>query len=130
MGVHGATTVALASATFGIAVAGLIGGYIGGRLAGRKAAAAPGDPSPRTATHDAAFPLLPCVIAIGICVGLGNVLSTAIQKTGIILPAYIGAMIVGALVRNLDDRFRLRNISQEGIDACGRVRSTSSSPWR
>ena len=121
MGVHGATTVALASATFGIAVAGLIGGYIGGRLAGRKAAAAPGDPSPRTATHDAAFPLLPCVIAIGICVGLGNVLSTAIQKTGVILPAYIGAMIVGAVVRNLDDAFGFANISQEGIDACGRV---------
>ena len=32
MGVAGATAVAMASATFGIAVAGLIGGYMGGWL--------------------------------------------------------------------------------------------------
>src|SRR5689334_17407044 len=32
MGVAGATTVAFASATFGIAIAGLIGGFIGGQL--------------------------------------------------------------------------------------------------
>src|SRR5262249_26429710 len=32
LGVHGATTVAVAAATFGITVSGLIGGFIGGRL--------------------------------------------------------------------------------------------------
>ena len=39
LGVQGATTVALAAATFGIAVAGLIGAYIGASLIGRKRAA-------------------------------------------------------------------------------------------
>ena len=39
LGVQGATTVALAAATFGIAVAGLIGAYIGASLIGRKSEA-------------------------------------------------------------------------------------------
>ena len=124
MGVRGATTVALASATFGIAIAGLIGGYIGARLAGRKAKVGQpaGHSNERLGAHESAgFSLMNSVVVIGICVGLGNLLSTGIQKTGVILPAYIGAMIVGAVVRNLDDAVPFARVSQQGIDACGRV---------
>lgn len=121
MGVHGATTVALASATFGIAIAGLIGGYIGARLAGRKARVAEVGVAAVAAESASGFSLLNAVIVIGICVGVGNVLSAAIQKTGVILPAYIGAMIVGAVVRNCDDAFGFARISQAGVDACGKV---------
>jgi ESS family glutamate:Na+ symporter len=132
MGVHGALTVALAAATFGIAVAGLIGAYIGASLIGRKRAAAHAarpngerraNSSTASTTRASAAPSNPltAVLAIGICIGLGNVLSTAIEKLGVILPAYIGAMIVGAVIRNLDDRFRFARVAQPDIDTLGRI---------
>ncbi len=44
------------------------------------------------------------VLVMGIAMGLGNLLSGAIERMGLILPSYIGAMIVAAVIRNLDDR--------------------------
>jgi ESS family glutamate:Na+ symporter len=124
MGVVGATSVAMASATFGIAIAGLIGGYIGGGLirgAGLLACppakpAQAGRPAPPAHTN-----LLSTVILIGIAMGLGNLISLEVERTGIILPAYIGAMIVASVIRNLDDRFHFAHISQPEIDSIGRV---------
>jgi ESS family glutamate:Na+ symporter len=133
LGVQGATTVALAAATFGIAVAGLIGAYIGASLIGRKRAAAyaageivhprAASPTTSTTTASAAQPsnLLTAVLFVGVCIGLGNVLSAAIERLGVILPAYIGAMIVGAILRNLDDRFGFARIAQPDIDTLGRI---------
>jgi len=129
LGVQGATTVALAAATFGIAVAGLIGAYIGASLIGRKRAALhpAGAIVETTATSttraSAAEPsnLLTAVLVIGVCIGLGNLLSTGIERLGVILPAYIGAMIVGAILRNLDDRFGFARIAQPDIDTLGRI---------
>jgi ESS family glutamate:Na+ symporter len=121
MGVQGATTVALAAATFGIAVAGLIGAYIGASLIGRKRgtahAVAPGAKS----SEERSSNLLTAVLVIGVCIGFGNLLSTAIEKMGVILPAYIGAMIIGAVLRNLDDRFHFARIAQPDIDTLGRI---------
>jgi ESS family glutamate:Na+ symporter len=124
MGVAGATTVAFASATFGIAIAGLIAGYIGGQLIRRRglkpAPAAnvvhrSGDVSenPRN--------LLATVLLMGIAMGLGALLSAAIERLGVILPGYIGAMVVAAILRNLDDRYGFARISQREITEMGRV---------
>ena len=44
-----------------------------------------------------------------------------IERMGVILPAYIGAMIVGALVRNLDDRFHFASVAQADIDILSRI---------
>jgi ESS family glutamate:Na+ symporter len=122
LGVVGATSVALASATFGIAVAGLIGAYIGTRLARRKRLDA-SEPAVTVAHSVASGPsnLLTAVLVIGVCVGLGNLLSLAIERTGILLPAYIGAMIIAAVVRNLDDRFGFARVAQGDIDQLGRI---------
>lgn len=120
LGVQGAATVALAAATFGIAVAGLIGAYIGARLAGRKRGAAHAAAIAKTSAAQSSN-LLTAVLVIGVCIGLGNLLSGAIERQGVILPAYIGAMIVGAILRNLDDHFHFARISQTDIDTLGRI---------
>ncbi len=123
MGVQGATAVALASATFGIAVSGFIGGFIGGWLIRRRglkpggqerAAEAPSAPVP-------ARELVAAVIVLGISMGLGNLLSLGIERLGVILPGYIGAMIVASVVRNLDDRYRFARISQTDVESLGRI---------
>jgi ESS family glutamate:Na+ symporter len=124
MGVQGATTVAFASATFGITVAGLIGGYIGGRLIRRhqlkpasgagllacptQAAGQAGRPVPR---------LLETVVVIGIAMGLGSLLSAEMERLGLILPSYIGAMVVAAVIRNLG----FVRIEQPEVDSLGRI---------
>jgi glutamate:Na+ symporter, ESS family len=122
LGVPGASSIALASATFGIAVAGLIGAYVGARLARRKRIPAGRytDPARQSAEGEASN-LLTAALVIGACVGLGNLLSLVIERAGVVLPAYIGAMMVAAIARNLDDRFGLVRVSQADIDALGRI---------
>jgi ESS family glutamate:Na+ symporter len=122
LGVQGATSVALASATFGIAVAGLIGAYIGASLARRrKILRVEGAAAAHLSSDTGTSNLLTAVLVIGVCVGLGNLLSLGIERMGVILPAYIGAMIVAAVVRNLDDRLGLTKIAQGDIDTLGRI---------
>jgi ESS family glutamate:Na+ symporter len=125
LGVAGATTVAFASATFGIAVAGLIGGYIGGQLIRRHGlkASEDGAPSARPSAGHGPAPqdLLKSVLVMGVAMGLGALLSAGIERTGVILPSYIGAMIVAAVIRNLDDRYRFARIAQAEVTAMGKV---------
>ncbi len=124
-GLPGAAAVGMASATFGIAVAGLIGGYIGGWLIRRhrltstaaKSTAAVSATTAKSAPQD----ILSTVLVIGIAMGAGNLLSLQIEKFGILLPGYIGAMIVAAVIRNLDDRFGFARISQPEVDSVGKI---------
>jgi ESS family glutamate:Na+ symporter len=121
LGVRGATAVAMASATFGIAIAGLIGGYIGGRLIRRHGLKGEGD-TERAAHASAATSTLPgTVVIIGLAMGVGNVLSFEMERMGLILPAYIGAMIVAAVMRNVGDRFHWLDIAQGEVDLVGRI---------
>jgi ESS family glutamate:Na+ symporter len=123
MGVTGATTVAFASATFGITVAGLIGGYIGGwliRRRGLKSEAA----ETRQATGrptSSTTQILGTVVVMAISMGAGSFVSAGFERAHIILPIYIGSMIVAAVIRNLDDRFHFARISQPDVDNLGRV---------
>lgn len=123
MGVAGATTVAFASATFGIAVAGLIGGYIGGQLIRRHRLKPRDEATTAQAAGHAHAPqdLLRPVLVMGFAMGLGALLSAGIERTGIILPSYIGAMIVAAAIRNLDDRYGFARIEQAEVTAMGKV---------
>jgi len=124
MGVLGATASAMASATFGIAVASLIAGYIGGWLIRRyklKPSATAGAESKAVPVAAEASLLLKTVLVIGVAMGIGSLVSAGIERMGVILPAYIGAMIAGAIIRNLDDRFGFADISQREVDAVGRI---------
>ncbi len=121
LGVTGAEAVGMASATFGIAVAGLIGAYIGGWLIRRhglkpNTAAASG---PVEEIETGSF--FTTVLAIAVAMGLGNLLSGAMERLGLILPGYIGALIIAALIRNLDDRFHFVNISQNEVNQASRI---------
>jgi ESS family glutamate:Na+ symporter len=140
MGVAGAVPLGLASATFGITAGGLLGGAIGASLIRRMAARPrseergtpeaivyagdnpPPEPSPMAdeseSEHSA---LLSNVIAVAVAMGFGTVLSGFFERAGLVLPAYVGAMIAAGVIRNLDDRFRFIRISQHEIDAIGNI---------
>ncbi len=129
MGVAGAAEMGLAAATFGIAVSGLVAGYIGGRLINRNTLApklSANSENVSDAKLAAAIPeqrlgenaLLYTVALIGVSMGIGSLISTGFERMGFILPSYIGAMIAAALIRNLNDKFKLIRISQQAINDC------------
>jgi ESS family glutamate:Na+ symporter len=131
LGVTGATTLGVACAMFGMTAGGLLGGYIGGNMirskdlrsgeigANRHAVLAPIAAEVDADREEAA--LLQNIVAIGICMGLGSLLGAWFSAKQIILPEYVGAMVVAAVVRNLDDRFHIAGISQRHADMIGNI---------
>jgi len=135
MGLKGAESIAITSATFGIVAGGLLGGPAGTFLIqkfnlrketkkkdeGPKIE--PGEPEEflniDTRQEDAGFTI--SLINIVIIMGLGSVASFYIARSGITLPAYIGAMIVGAAFRNINDKKKWFKIDQSSIDFCGGI---------
>jgi ESS family glutamate:Na+ symporter len=144
MGVAGASTLGVASATFGITAGGLLGGSIGGSLIRRyklhstsqakpegadatEALVYAGDPVPVPATpmsdesESEHSPLFRTLILIAVAMGIGSVIGAWFGRLGLILPAYIGAMIAAAVMRNLDDRFHWFGVSQHLVDGVGNI---------
>lgn len=144
LGLPGATDLAIAAAMYGIVAGGLLGGFVGGRLiegrrlrpgappenraaASVESIAYAGDPAELEApalegTRAAErASLMDNVVAVAVAMGIGSLISMGIQSTGVVLPAYIGAMLAAALIRNLNDRFRFAALSQHHIDEIGNI---------
>jgi glutamate:Na+ symporter, ESS family len=139
-GVAGAATLAVAAAMVGIVSGGVIGGPIGTYLIERRALAiTPGVPRDPTmqqvaeaavaeppATHPAgedveSYVLLKHIVIMIATVGVGIWVSAWLARIGMTLPVYIGAMLVAAVLRNLDDWTGLFGLSQRVIDDLGNV---------
>ena len=142
-GVQGAATVAVAAAMVGIVTGGLLGGPIGTLLIerhnvhGRRRAssvgpaptateaverlvAEPADSTPEREDPEA-YRLLKTLVAFLVAMGIGSWISKGFGALGITLPAYIGALIVAALIRNLDDLTGVIRLSQRTVDDIGNV---------
>ena len=144
--VPGAATVAVAAAMVGIVAGGLLGGPLGtflierNKLATRKDALAPGAPAThRTAANVVedqipepvaqapagedveAYGLLKALVIILVAMWGGYWVSRGFTAMSITLPAYIGAMLVASLIRNIDDMTGLFGLSQKLIDDIGSV---------
>jgi ESS family glutamate:Na+ symporter len=144
-GVTGAATLAVAAAMVGIVSGGVIGGPLGTFLIERSKTAKPRRSSPQasvggtTLTNVAetqipepptgappdedveAFMLLKHLVLMLVAMGVGVWVSAWISSLGFTLPAYIGAMIVAAVLRNLDDASGVFRMSQRVIDDLGTV---------
>jgi len=142
-GVAGASTVAIAAAMVGIVSGGLIGGPVGTilierhHLRKRQPTTTHENPPlatqivedqlaepPLTAPADAdkeSYALLKALVVILIAMWMGSGVSGWITRAGITLPAYIGAMLIAAIIRNADDATGLVGLSQRTIDDLGSV---------
>ncbi len=137
-GVTGAATLAVSAAMIGIVSGGLIGGPIATYLIGRHATRLPTRPAATlealaerqmdepVATTPAgedveAYSLLKHLVVLLVAVGAGGWVSAGFMAMGWTLPAYIGAMIVAAVIRNVDDVAGAIGISQRTIDDLGTV---------
>ena len=141
-GVPGAATVAVAAAMAGIVSGGLMGGPIGTLLIEKRGArrhpvaqppvaAIPAAPPSLSSAADPetgstppgeeveAFALLKAIVVILVAMGVGSWVSAGFTALGVTLPAYIGAMLVAAVLRNLDDTTRLIGIPQRLVEDLG-----------
>src|SRR5262245_23001738 len=143
-GVAGASTVAIAAAMVGIVSGGLIGGPVGTVLVERyrlrrrvgetrhgelpiatqiveQQLHEPPETAPPLGEDKESYALLKALVVILIAMWIGSGVSAWFARIGFTLPAYIGAMLVAAIVRNVDDATGLVGLSQRTIDDLGSV---------
>jgi ESS family glutamate:Na+ symporter len=138
-GVPAAASVAVAAAMAGIVLGGIVGGPVGTLLidrfklrstASRTATATLvaaevtlDDAEPVVGAEDSAetFAVLKNVVMILVAMWAGSWVSLGFAKLGITLPAYIGAMLVAAAIRNIDDATGWLGLSTRIIDVIGAV---------
>ncbi len=133
-GITGGTAMAITAATFGMVAALMIGGPFGEWLIRRYKVQVPthehdGEPlripeeveagirdeksgSVPTFTHE----LMKAVSIVTLCLAVGTVVSNFLGNY-ITLPAYIGSMIVAAVVRNVGDFTGAYKVQGKGMDA-------------
>ena len=134
LGVAGAGSLIIASALFGIFVSSLVGNPVATALIRRRRLAAEGGSKELKTEEDEFWALSPTVapdevgegrrerapakaapeldagvlihnlLLVLLVMGVGAVLSLLVRHPSFILPDYIGAMVVAAVVRNVDDR--------------------------
>ncbi|WP_301859099.1 sodium/glutamate symporter [uncultured Megasphaera sp.] len=149
MGLANGTTIAVAAATFGLVAGGLIGGPVGERLVQKfnlhsSAEAERLDPE----ATQAEIEKFEAVIAnkakaiqeeqrIGqtinnyrfmngmahlfLAMGLGTLVSSFFVSIGLVFPAYIGSMLVAALIRNIADFTHIYKVYQRESEVLGNL---------
>ena len=123
LGLHGAGTIGMAAATFGLIAGSMIGGPLAERIIRKKLTheqmqpqdeevdpamagiesdeASPSGRTKRVSTNEQEFQQYAkatyCIILV---MGAGTLLSWLLAKTGVTFPTYFGALILAAIVRN------------------------------
>ena len=131
MGVTGATTVAFASATFGLVVGSFLGGFVAKNLIEKNSLKTPKSPGenhdiPISDFHEDNTSVL-CqkrlmngVSWLFIAMGIGTIISGLIEDLGLTFPSYIGAMLAAAIIRNLCDFINI-HLEDHEIEAIGSI---------
>ena len=128
MGVSGAATVAMASATFGLVMGGIIGGPLAEHFIRRrnlKSEAHIDDNGIEDFTEEKLYEkptadqIFHAFAMLFLAAGVGSVVSYLIELTGITFPSYVGAMLAAALFRNLSDVTKKINIMEDIIVSLG-----------
>jgi len=134
-GLRGAETLAITAAMAGIICGGMVGGPVITLLMRRfhiRATAENGTYSGNGETETAVhvrypsegareFDALKSLIVLLSVMWLGSWVSQGFAQLGLTLPAYIGAMLVGATVRNLDDYTGVLRLSIASTEMIGNV---------
>jgi ESS family glutamate:Na+ symporter len=137
-GLEAAAVIGVAAATFGVISGALVGGPVATRLIetrGLRSSDAPtGDPGGATGPdpeptflaqlrglRSLGRRLLAAGLILAVCFKAGAWLGYALQKAGLLFPAYMGSMLVGVVFRNVHDALGLSWITSETIDRLGGV---------
>lgn len=121
-GVQGALTVALAAATYGLVSGSMMGGPIA-RARVEKLGLKPTAAQEGNAVEDANTPIdgqkfTNAAAFLAVAIGIGTLVFAFFKSVHLTMPAYIGAMLVAAAIRNIWD-VRHAELPMEEIDTLG-----------
>jgi ESS family glutamate:Na+ symporter len=128
---QGAMELGMAAATAGLILGSLLSGAVAERLMRRVRARtqqatgqAPASATPLEnplfmpiTTEQLLFVLLVCLL----CIGVASQVHVLMQGTGILLPDFLWALLVGMVVRNVATLFRIEGINDRAAQAVGGV---------
>ena len=127
-GTVGATSLCSAAATFGLIAGSLMGGPLGRSLIERKnllPTAEPPEGDLPVAGSDRAEDALAhyphAVFTLIIAAGIGTLVSLLFNKLGLIMPVYIGGLIIGAIARNIAEYTSWYPLYTKEIDNFGGI---------
>lgn len=135
-GLPGAATAGMAAATFGLVAGALLGGPLAGRLIRERKlqssapasvhleigqSAAPGVLTDFRAMAGFGRSFAVHLLLLLVCIKAGAYVSAALQKLGITFPVYMGAMLLGVVLRNIMDYTSRPWIRTEIVDTMGSV---------
>lgn len=130
IGISGATTISMASATFGLIMGSIIGGLVARNLIIRHKLKTVHDENAKTVIAEVGDfneenhnilsfkKLMTGACFLFIAMGLGSIVSKLIEASGLTFPSYIGAMLVASIIRNIYD-FRGKEIVEKEIETLG-----------
>lgn len=125
-GAIGATPAAIAASTWGLVFGCLIGGPVGIRLLRRyqlkpSKNKAEGVPDIQSDTGDIKGDMaFRGTILVTIAIGLGAIVIAYLKQIGVVLPIYIGPMLIAAVMRNLMD-YKKWTLPAKAIDTIGNI---------
>ncbi|WP_162937276.1 sodium/glutamate symporter [Indioceanicola profundi] len=129
-GVQGAMEIAMACATFGLVLGGLLGGPLAQKLITRHRLA------PAADTHETGAPgelesgmrralspesFLETLLLILACIMIGSWLGKAFTNPYLTLPTFVWTLFTGVLLRNVLSLGRLRHIDDDTVELLGTV---------
>ncbi len=137
LGMKGASTYAVAAATFGLVSGGLIGGPVGTLLIKKKNLKSErfylrGKKEVVESIEEiaeekdrkiglSAYEFLKYMTIILSCMWVGSIISQGFESLKITLPSYIGSMIFAAFLRNFFDLTKIIKISQNYVELLGSI---------
>lgn len=125
---QGMMELAMASATFGLVLGGLIGGPVTKRLVDRF------DLKPATSaeeqTEEVTYSLedtdkvtprrmMETLLIIGVCMSFGNLIYLWLRSKGLTVPSFICSLFLGMAVTNILDLTKIYTINKETVDQWG-----------
>lgn len=135
-GLPGAAVVGVAAATFGLVAGGLLGGPVGGGLIRRRRLVPDASATAASRVDDDGAPgvlrdlrslwrfgkaAVVGALTLAVCVKVGAWVSFGLEAAGLTFPVYIGAMLVGVVVRNGVEAAGGRWLRSDVLDALGSV---------
>lgn len=127
-GFAGATTIAMASATFGLVSGSLMGGPLGKRLVDKNNLVTKKDLEFKEVVVDTTpkekvnfEEIFKMFTIIMISIALGSVLEKFFISLGLTLPSYVTAMIIAAIILNVGEGTKTLTINKEATSVLGDV---------
>lgn len=127
---QGAMEVAMAAATFGLVLGGILAGPAAHLLISRyklrggpdtEENAVPGEIAPEERRPLSPESFIETVLLIMVCVAIGGLLSATVKIPGITLPAFVWCLFVGIIIRNVLSFTRLYTIDANTLELLGTV---------